>query len=74
MRRGFCGGFFCSDPSRLAVFASSLNKASSPLKPFLCSPLRGTLSRQASQVPPHPLGARHRNFANPTTHRKTPVA
>jgi hypothetical protein len=69
----FCGAFFLQRP-RLAVFASGLHKACSLLKPFLRSPLRGALPRQASQVLPHPLGARHRNFANPTIHRKTPVA
>jgi hypothetical protein len=71
-RRGFCGGSF--RPPRLAVFASGLHKASSILEPFLRSPLRSTLPRQASQVSSHPLGARHRNLTNPTTHRQTPVA
>jgi hypothetical protein len=45
-----------------------------PLKPFLRRPrrraFRSTLPRQAGQVPPHLLGARHRKLTNPTTHRQ----
>jgi hypothetical protein len=77
VRRGFGGGLFRRGPirpPRLAVSASGLHKASGLLKPFLRSarrsPLRSTLSRQASQVPPHPLGTRHRNLTNRTTHRQ----
>jgi hypothetical protein len=61
-------------PSAPRGLCDGLHKASSLLKPFLRSarrsPLRSTLSRQASQVPPHPFGTRHRNLTNPTTHRQ----
>jgi hypothetical protein len=69
VRRRFCSGLFRRGPFRPP---SGLQKASSPLEPFLRSTrrsaLRSTRSRHASQIPPHSLNANRCNLTN--THRQ----